>query len=207
LIHCYSSSVRIRLQYGLPLAQFALAVALTMCAAPFERKEVGMCDSPGPNPALKLLDSLNAPVALFDKVYQWWLSGNFSRDTYGDRASYVVHIAPPAVILLLFWYWVALNIIGWRERRRVLLFQSVPLRVCADGFFIAEGLLWGIYGLGDFFRHYPGYLSGGCYGSLSPPFYCLSTALALVWCTMLIYLFGGDLRTLLFPGISRGVTS
>lgn len=71
------------------------------------------------------------------------------RYLYGlwDRVTLTVAIG-------LFWYWVAMNIVSWRERRVAYLFSRRPLRILADSVIIGIGVLWIVVCFKEI-SHYP----------------------------------------------------
>ena len=160
----------VKLKYVLPLAQMALAVWLIHQAQLWyvaHRRS----DAPGPAPADTLLASINAPVQL---------AGTLWRDLEWPWDA-VILIAAIGV----FWYWVAVNIESWRERRAPFLFAWRPLRIAADLFLIAAGasLMW--------------------FGSLTGTFHHIYINLViqwswLIWSLAFLVIFGRDLIHCLF---------
>jgi hypothetical protein len=151
-----------------------------------------VCDMPGPTPASSLLHSVNAPLAL-----EVW--GAFLYKLHiADNAELANEVALIAAVGL-FWYWVALNIRSWQQRRTVLMFSWRPVRFSLDVFLVIYGVLFGLIGL------YGGYEAirfapstahrNGCFGpnlwfNLLPS---LATAgIHLAWSLILIFLFGRD---------------
>jgi hypothetical protein len=123
--------MRVKLKYVLPLAQMALAVVLLRLSYLWMRT-ITHSDSPGPDPAFSLLLSINAPAAL-------------ARTLWSHRLPYLWDNVTFVAAIGMFWYWIALNIQSWRERRRtLLLFAWTPLRIGADLLVIAGGvcLVW-----------------------------------------------------------------
>ena len=45
----------------------------------------------------------------------------------------------------LLWYWVALNLIEFRQRRQVIMFERVPLRIAGDLLLIISGVVLGLF--------------------------------------------------------------
>jgi hypothetical protein len=68
---------------------------------------------PGPAPAFKLLVSINAPVALLRAFLYRHLPG------YWDDVTFILGIG-------LFWYWIALNILRFREGGRLSCLRGRP---------------------------------------------------------------------------------
>jgi len=120
----------VKLKYALPLAQMAVAVWLLQWSHLWlraaHRAGAGVI---GPAPPFTLLESINAPVALFRymNVPVPW-----------DDEIFIATIG-------VFWYWLALNIQSWRERRTLLLFAWKPLRIAADLLLIAMGACLGLF--------------------------------------------------------------
>jgi len=127
-----SNRIRLRLEYALPLAQMALAVYLLwwtyQCQAAFKR----IYDAPPIPPAFTFLVFMNAPANLLRWTWFYHVNGVWS------DAMFVASIG-------LLWYWVALNIHSWHERRSPVIFSWAPMRVMADLALVAMGLsiAWG----------------------------------------------------------------
>jgi hypothetical protein len=123
--------MRLKLKYVLPLAQMALAVLLLWWNDVHMRAAERVMHMPGPTPAFFLLRSINAPVALPRTLWAPYLSSTLDNVTF-------------IAVIGIFWYWIALNIQSWRERRTLHLFAWVPLRVGVDLFVVAMGgyLVW-----------------------------------------------------------------
>jgi hypothetical protein len=104
----------------------ALAVYLLWstyrCEAAFKR----IYDAPPIPHAFTLLVFMNAPANLLRWAWFYHVDGVWS------DAMFVALIG-------LLWYWVALSICSWRERRSIVLFSSAPMRVVADLALIAMG--------------------------------------------------------------------
>jgi hypothetical protein len=108
--------MRLKLKYALPLVQMALAVGLLRWSHLWYRSQAKISDMPGPAPAFTLLMSINASLALVRGFIYRYLPG------YWDGAILIVVIG-------LFWYWIALDILRWRERRSVVMFAWHSLRI------------------------------------------------------------------------------
>ena len=119
----------VKLKYALPLAQMGLAAALARCHHVWEIA-TRYDDMPGPSPALRLLHSIDWPVLLVPgyRIMPFPWSG----------------VTVVAVTGLL-WYWVALTLNEFRQRRQVLMFTRVPLRIAGDLFLIVSGVFLGLY--------------------------------------------------------------
>jgi|HubBroStandDraft_6_1064221.scaffolds.fasta_scaffold1643653_1 hypothetical protein len=86
----------------------------------------------GPAPAFTLLMSINAPVAL-GRVF--W---------FHFYTPYLWDVVVTIVLIGALWYWVALNIDSWQERRMILQFKWAPLRIGTDLLAIALGAMLGL---------------------------------------------------------------
>jgi hypothetical protein len=133
-------------------------------------------DMPGPPPSFKLLIAINAPLAVpsalvFRYLHGWW-----------DDITLVAAVA-------VFWYWVALNIESWQQRRHILMFSWTPLRLLGDVIGVGIGVmcalvlshdfvLWRAYG----FPRVPS-LAGWLW-------FIPCTCLPVLWSVVLITLFG-----------------
>jgi hypothetical protein len=91
------------------------------------------------------------------------------------------------VAIGLFWYWVGMNIVSWRERRAAYLFSWRPLQLLADVLAIGVGLFW----------------IGVCWNEIRHPnerlfsvqdwlWYALLFGLPILWGIVLISFFGYD---------------
>jgi hypothetical protein len=124
----------------LPLAQMALGVVL------FWRNDLWMTaamhvdDMPGPSPAFTLLLSMNPPVTLLHGYLYWHMSPLW------ERALTVASIGA-------LWYWIALNVDSWRERKMILQFKRPPLRITADLLAIPLGAFLEAICVRDFSYH------------------------------------------------------
>ena len=166
--------MRLRLKYGLPLVQVGLAVTLLTWDAFWQRTMARHMDMPGPSPAFKLLVSINAPLALprafvFRHLPGWW-----------DPITFTVGIG-------LLWYWVAMNIVSWRERGVAYLFSWRPLRLVADVVVIGIGLFWIVVCWNEI--HHP---NERLFSLQDWMWYALLLGLPIVWGMVLISFFGYD---------------
>src|SRR3954454_4075156 len=118
--------MRLRLKYTLPFVQLCVALALLTLDALWRRTVAPSMDMPGPSPASQLLGSINAPLALLETFVFRHLPGRW------DLITFVVAIG-------VFWYWVGMNIVSWREQRAAYLFLWTPLRLLADIMIIGLG--------------------------------------------------------------------
>ena len=190
---CYKcADMRVKVDYALPATQMALAVALLWWNQLLMLASRRRCDMPGATPASSLLHSVNAPLAhevwgsILYKLYIW------------DNALLANDVALIAAVGL-FWYWVALNIRSWRQRRTVLMFSWRPARFTLDAFLVAYGALFGLIGLFGWYeaiRFAPSTAHGiGCFGpnlwfNLLPSI--ATGGIYLAWSLVLISFFGRD---------------
>ena len=123
--------MRVRLKYALPAVQIALAVLSVRQSFLWDIAARGN-DAPGKHPAFKLLICINLPVSVVLKPILV-LPG----PTLWDSVMFVTAIG-------MFWYWIALRIQRYKERRTLFLFAWLPLRITTDMFLIALGasLAW-----------------------------------------------------------------
>jgi len=172
--------MHVKLKHVLPLAQMALAAALLRWAFLSDRALKGL-DMISPNPVFTLFVAINAPVAAL--VQPLWHQDDLPADL-GLMAA-----------VGIFWYWIALNVDSWQERRRLRLFKWTPLQVTADLLLIAIGGLWGwdlIENGWDLVnRHYglPATVAQGWMWSWFIP----NWALLAIWSLGLLVLGGRDL--------------
>jgi len=152
----------------------ALAVGLPWWSDRWFKTVGRFDDMPGPAPASRLCDSINAPVAL---VRVLWVR---HASTLGDYVALVLAVG-------VLWYWVALNVESWRRERAVLGFRWIPLRVAVNLLLIAVGAFWGLAFAAEVrdvrspYLHWSGWLwISGILGPL------------LAWSVVLIFFFGRD---------------
>jgi hypothetical protein len=165
-MEAFRHGMRLKLKYALPLAQTALAIGLLMWSYLWDRAQRGN-DMPGPAPAFKLLVSINAPVGLLRAFLYRHLPD------YWDDVTFILAIG-------LFWYWIALNILRFREGRSPVMFAWPPLRLFADLLMIASGAFLGWFSI----------VNG--LGFLTWWWFVLCSAFYWVWCVVLIVFFGWD---------------
>ncbi len=121
--------MRVKLKYALPTVQMALVFVLLKMSDDWMMNAMRHgADMPGPGPSSSLLLSINLPLALvgaffFHSVPPFW-----------DRIAY-------AIVVGLFWYWVALNIRSWKTAKALVMFRCKPLRATTDLVLIGIGLL------------------------------------------------------------------
>jgi hypothetical protein len=168
-----NANMRVKLKYALPLVQMALALALRVSSQLWYRAMGRIQDMPGPFPPSQLLVSVNAPVALpLSFLYRHMIG-------WYDAAFFAAIGA--------LWYWVALNICSWRERRVVCMFTWKPLRLMGDLVLVGVGMVWAFVCthevLHGYWPHTPfGWLWDGV---------CMGFVLA--WSLALMFFFGRDL--------------
>ena len=103
---------------------------------------------------------------------------------------YLCDAAASITLIGLFWYWVAMNIKTLRERRRVLMFKWLLLRVTSDLLLIGAAFVLGAIGASTLItapRPYP--LEMGPAWLWFVP----TVAIELAWAFSLMLLFGRDL--------------
>jgi len=160
--------MRVRLKYGLPLAQMALAVALLWWSNRWLTAAIQINDSPSTAPAFTLLVFINAPAALARALWFRHVDGLW------DDVMFVASIG-------MSWCWVALNINSWQERSTLLLFTWVPLRLAADLLLIALSGCFVWFSRRIDIAHLP-------WQWLVP-----TLTSALIWSVGPVFVFGGDL--------------
>lgn len=109
------------LDYALPAAQVALAVALLWWDRALFFASMRRCDAPGPSPGFTVLLAISAPVRLLQEVWR-----NYIYTIYAWNNAVPWDSAALIVAVGLLWHWVALNIRSWRRRRAVLVFSWRP---------------------------------------------------------------------------------
>ena len=168
---CYA--MRAKLKYALPLAQIGLAAALLRCHHVWQIA-VRFQDMPGPSPAGRLLHSMDWPVLLVPRYrimpVPW------------DGMTLVA-------VTGLFWYWVALNLSEFPKRRRVVMFEWVPLRIAGDLFLIVSGAFLGLLCAATVDQ---GPLSDFPNIGSKWLWFLPTVAVQFTWCVALISFFGRD---------------
>jgi hypothetical protein len=170
--------MRLKLKYVLPLAQTLVAVSLLVWTDRWARALMRVDDMPGNPPSFTLLLAINAPLAIPQALVFRYLPG-----VWRDIA-FVVAIA-------VLWYWVALNMESWQQRRRILMFSWTPLRLFGDIIVFGVGVMLALVLAGDF-------VLGRAY-SLPPRlsltewlWFVPCACLPILWSALLIFLFGRD---------------
>jgi len=181
--------MRPKLKYVLPLTQMALCLALIWRSELWLKAAARIMDIPGPAPAFTLLVSINPPAAIVRALWERYLR----LPALWDDVMLVVAVG-------FLWYWVALNIHYWHQRRTVCMFSWLPLRLAGDALLIAAGVFWGFISLGHDFavidivrgvrgealrNSFPITYSGWLW-------FTINVGLALAWSFSLIYFFGRD---------------
>lgn len=166
--------MHMRLKYVLPMVQVLLAIGLLISGNEWEKAMMKHYDMPGTPPSFPLLIALNAPLAIprslvFRHLPGWW-----------DEITLVVAIG-------VFWYWVALNIESWRQNRRLLMFSWKPLRMAVDIVAVGNGVISAFALWHDRWHDLPQLPSLNDW-----LWYASWAGLWLLWCVVLIVLFGRD---------------
>jgi hypothetical protein len=117
----------LKLKLGLPFLQVVLALGLLVADDLWERARPPQC-MPEASPALKWLLSIDLPAVV--PVVFWF-----------HRLSNPWNQIMLLAAIGLFWYWVALTLVPWPERRRVRLFSFVPLRLVGNLLPVSAGVL------------------------------------------------------------------
>jgi hypothetical protein len=173
-------------KYLLPAFQMALTATVVFSPSAIQPRFSRICDMPGPNPIYTTLLYAYAPLTPPRLIWSRYVS---------ERTSFVVLIP----VVGIFWYWVALNVQSWREKRRVVMFSWRPARWVVDILLVACGLVCGLAGLYKLYAaasYAPSAMHGnGCYGpnpwfSLVPDI--LTGLFLLAWFIALVYPFGRD---------------
>ena len=120
--------MNLKLKLGLPLLQLTLALGLLVASDLWEEARPPQCTGPEASPALKWLLSIDIPVVVPVVLLFPHLPNPWSQTTLFAAIG-------------LLWYWVALTLVSWQERRTVSLFSFVPLRLIGD--FLSLG--YGVY--------------------------------------------------------------
>jgi hypothetical protein len=169
--------MRAQLKFTLPVAQMLLAVVLWWYSNGWEIAARRINDMPGPSPTFDLLGIISWPVAILRSCVFWHFYGIW------DAAASIAAIG-------LFWYWVALNINAWGERKIILMFKWSPLRIAGDLALILAGavigLLWAATAARGPLRYTPRHGPDWLW-------FALSVTLGLMWSGALIVLYGRDL--------------
>jgi hypothetical protein len=149
---------------------------------------------PGPDPALEILNAVNAPLFLPRRIYAWILDGGIGFDLV-----YIRDVAAYTVAVGLLWGFVALKAGRRHKPRSILTFERTPLRAVADIVAIGIGISTLAVvptGCGG----YPWPEFDSCYGS-SIWTWCVpamvAQCLCLAWCLTLVVVFGRDLTRLI----------
>ncbi|MGD0162429.1 MAG: hypothetical protein ABSB39_08150 [Candidatus Sulfotelmatobacter sp.] len=177
--------MRLKLKYALPLVQTLVAVALLVWTDRWETALTRLNDMPGAPPSFTLLIAINAPLAMPRALVFPHLPGLWRDITF-------------VLAIAVLWYWVALNIESWQQRRRFLMFSWTPLRLLGDMIGVGTGLMCALVLSRDFvgWRDYgfPPVLS--LTGWL---WFILCTCLPILWSVVLIVLFTRDFIYCLLP--------
>jgi hypothetical protein len=174
-----------KIRYVLPPVQMAIAMALLLWNDTLLLASRRWCDMPGASPASRLLTSIDAPVALLSMAWDRYLS-------------YPWNVAARLGAVGIFWYWVALNMEAWRERKEILMISLRPARWTLDVLLFLSGFVLGVIGAEDMYeviRYAPFATRPGCFG----PYPWLTivpdatvACLLLGWSFVLVYFFSRD---------------
>jgi hypothetical protein len=123
-------------------------------------------DMPGPSPADTLLFTINGPIGVLTGYWGRWLPPVWS------MALYIAGVGA-------LWYWVALNITHWPQRKTLYLFRYTPLRIGTDLLMLCFSPLLLFFGVG---RPFP-------FDVLS----ALAVACSFIWFFAWIFFAGRDL--------------
>jgi hypothetical protein len=182
--------MRLTMRYALPLVQTVVAVALLVWTDRWERALMRIQDMPGTPPSFTLLIAINAPLAMPRMFVYRYLPGCWDAITL-------------VVAIMVFWYWVSLNVESLQHSRRVFIFSWTPLRLAGDTIAVGIGVMW-IFVL----------WSGRWRYSL-PPLLSLKNwlwfvpcmGLPILWSAVLIALFGHDFVLCLRHSKAKSLTS
>lgn len=168
--------MRIRLRYLLPVVQILIAIALYAWSDATFREMRRHSTGSGTTIGFTILMSLNAPLALPRGLYY----GHAGISELYDRVVLFLGIT-------LLWYWVGRNLESWKERRTVLFFRWLPLRISTDIILIAYGGFWFFVVIRERLWHTM---------SLPDPAWIWIAAVftpVVTWATALVFFFGRDL--------------
>ena len=165
------------LKCTLPFVQLCVALALLTLDALWggQWRHPWTCRAPRQLP--KLLGSINAPLALLETFVFRHLPRRW------DLITFVAAIG-------VFWYWVGMNIVSWREQRAAYLFPWTPLRLLADIMIIGLGTFLIVVCWKEIQRYNERLFSAQDWQDWL--WYALSLALPILWGTVLITFFGYD---------------
>jgi hypothetical protein len=167
------------------MAQIALTLTL-LWATELWDKSVTRTDMPGAAPAFSILVSLNAPIALPRSLVFMHMSD------FWDNVTLIVAIG-------LLWYWVALNIQSWSQRRTVVMFSWIPLRLAADLLLIIDGVFWFVLCIANIYFRLFFPFANFAFAEMPPIWFFFASAFQLAWSLVLIYFCGRDLFSLFSP--------
>ena len=168
--------MRVQIKHALPLVQMGLAVVflrLEFLHAVAQRQ----ADSPGVHPAFILLLLLDLPVTAPLKLAVYGLLPTLWFD-----ALLVFAIG-------VFWYWFALGLHSYHERKILLPFRWAPARIIGDVLLVAAGVFVACLLLGEV-RDFPNSLSPSALGW---PWAIPIWASSLLWSLGPVFVFGQDL--------------
>jgi hypothetical protein len=159
----------LKLKLGLPFLQVVLALGLLVADDVWQRANPGQC-VPEASPALNWLGSIDLPVVV--PVVLWFprLPNPWNEITL-------------LAAIGLFWYWVALTLVSWQERRTVCLFSFMPLRLIYVLIPLSGGAVLFAFCCQDLFNR-------GLRVSWSQLAFLIAPS---AWSIVLIFVFGWDL--------------
>ena len=168
--------MRVRLRYALPLAQMALAVVFLRLIFLWDVATRGD-DMPGRHPAFQVLIYLHLPLML---VFKELLFGRLP-----ELAVLVAAIGG-------FWYWIALLVHRYNERRTIFPPAWGTLRIVADLALITMGASIGWLSIENI-RDYPDMYSPLPQSFLGWSWFIPTYGFLLMWILSPIVVFGSDL--------------
>ena len=118
----------LRLRYVLPTIQVILAVLLFWYDRNIWFPRMRGHSMPRLSPGWRVSAAINAPVLL---VRQLWFRHT---SQYSDDVLYVIAVG-------IFWLWVAISLSSWKSNRTIAVPETKPLRVAADMFGLAVGVI------------------------------------------------------------------
>jgi hypothetical protein len=135
-----------KLKFVLPLAQIVLAIVLDWRSLVWDRavRAISISDMPGFAPFATLGASINGPIVFVNNIFVRLVLWNSTLDVWKN---YLLGRTVWAALVGLLWYWTALNLDSWRQRRAVVMFTWPPLRLVGDLLLIVTGVVWGILGI------------------------------------------------------------
>jgi hypothetical protein len=188
-----------KIKYALPIAQMVFACLLVAGVQAqwnaFFHSRHG-CDSPGSPPLFEVLLAINAPLVVprvfWEALPSVFLGGGHYLPFYWSTGIMVTAVG-------FFWFWVALNVQAWRQRRMVLMFRWRPAQFVTDTLIVVSGLLPGLLGvteMRDVIRELRlGWLGNLCYVPIwvDEVSAIIVPCALLCWSFVLAFFYGRDL--------------